>query len=47
MNIIAIMGPHGVFYKDGPIKELESALVAQGFQIIHYQKRVVAEVYRT
>ncbi|BBU86487.1 hypothetical protein EIMP300_78870 [Escherichia coli] len=31
MNIIAIMGPHGVFYKDEPIKELESALVAQGF----------------
>ena len=30
MNIIAIMGPHGVFYKDEPIKELESALVAQG-----------------
>lgn len=28
MNIIAIMGPHGVFYKDEPIKELESALVA-------------------
>ncbi|WP_410725639.1 hypothetical protein, partial [Citrobacter portucalensis] len=23
MNIIAIMGPHGVFYKDEPIKELE------------------------
>ncbi|EPS7775241.1 hypothetical protein ACVHQX_001799, partial [Shigella boydii] len=22
MNIIAIMGPHGVFYKDEPIKEL-------------------------
>lgn len=21
MNIIAIMGPHGVFYKDEPIKE--------------------------
>ena len=32
MNIIAIMGPHGVFYKDEPIKELESALVAQGDQ---------------
>ncbi len=26
MNIIAIMGPHGVFYKDEPIKELERAL---------------------
>ncbi|EQA7795987.1 hypothetical protein ACX82V_002708, partial [Salmonella enterica subsp. enterica serovar Schwarzengrund] len=23
MNIIAIMGPHGVYYKDEPIKELE------------------------
>lgn len=34
MNIIAIMGPHGVFYKDEPIKELEKALRAQGFQII-------------
>ncbi len=26
MNIIAIMGPHGVYYKDEPIKELERAL---------------------
>ena len=34
MNIIAIMGPHGVFYKDEPIKELESALQRQGFQTI-------------
>lgn len=40
MNIIAIMGPHGVFYKDEPIKELESALVAQGFQIIWPQNSV-------
>ncbi|MDU1267600.1 MAG: acetyl-CoA carboxylase carboxyl transferase subunit alpha, partial [Escherichia coli] len=39
-NIIAIMGPHGVFYKDEPIKELESALVAQGFQIIWPQNSV-------
>lgn len=29
MNIIAIMGPHGVFYKDEPIKELESALCGE------------------
>ena len=29
MNIIAIMGPHGVFYKDEPIKELVSPLVAR------------------
>ena len=28
MNIIAIMGPHGVFYKDEPIKELESDYLA-------------------
>nr|WP_171765994.1 Orn/Lys/Arg decarboxylase N-terminal domain-containing protein [Shigella dysenteriae] len=34
------MGPHGVFYKDEPIKELESALVAQGFQIIWPQNSV-------
>ena len=34
MNIIAIMGPHGVYYKDEPIKELEAALIAQGFKII-------------
>lgn len=40
MNIIAIMGPHGVFYKDEPIKELESALVAQGFQITWPQNSV-------
>lgn len=40
MNIIAIMGPHGVFYKDEPIKELESALVVQGFQIIWPQNSV-------
>ncbi|MFT3054834.1 hypothetical protein ACMWH1_17960, partial [Klebsiella pneumoniae] len=25
MNIIAIMGPHGVYHKDEPIKELEAA----------------------
>ena len=33
MNIIAIMGPHGVFYKDEPIKELERALQQQGFRL--------------
>ncbi len=41
MNIIAIMGPHGVFYKDEPIKELESALVAQGFQIICHKTALI------
>jgi lysine decarboxylase len=30
----AIMGPHGVYYKDEPIKELEAALQRQGFQTI-------------
>lgn len=40
MNIIAIMGPHGVFYKDEPIKELELALQSQGFQIIWPQNSV-------
>lgn len=34
VNIIAIMGPHGVYHKDEPIKELEAALQRQGFQII-------------
>ncbi|MBP2169898.1 lysine decarboxylase [Erwinia toletana] len=35
MNIIAIMGPHDVFYKDQPIRELDAALSAQGFQLIY------------
>ncbi|WP_312985920.1 lysine decarboxylase LdcC [Atlantibacter sp.] len=34
MNIIAIMGPQGVFYKDEPMQELEQALRGQGFQLI-------------
>ena len=34
MNIIAVMGPHGVFYKDEPIKELEQALQSRGYQLI-------------
>jgi lysine decarboxylase len=29
------MGPHGVFYKDEPIKELHRALELQGFQLIY------------
>ncbi|EII7957928.1 lysine decarboxylase LdcC [Salmonella enterica] len=40
MNIIAIMGPHGVYYKDEPIKELERALQSLGFQIIWPQNSV-------
>lgn len=40
MNIIAIMGPHGVYYKDEPIKELERALQSTGFQIIWPQNSV-------
>lgn len=35
MNIIAIMGPHHAFYKDEPIRELDGALAAQGFQTIY------------
>lgn len=35
MNIIAIMGPHGAFYKDEPIRELDVALSQQGFQLIY------------
>jgi len=32
LNTIAIMGPHGAFYKDEPIRELQQALIQQGFQ---------------
>lgn len=35
MNIIAIMGPMGVFYKDEPIDELAKALSQNGFQLIY------------
>jgi lysine decarboxylase len=35
LNIIAIMGPHNAFYKDEPIRELDGALNAQGFQTIY------------
>ncbi|STV05262.1 Lysine decarboxylase 2, constitutive [Klebsiella pneumoniae subsp. pneumoniae] len=47
MNIIAIMGPHGVYHKDEPIKELEAALQRQGFQtILAAKQRRPAAVYR-
>ncbi|BEU77448.1 hypothetical protein EAG21025_07610 [Enterobacter asburiae] len=47
MNIIAIMGPHGVFYKDEPIKELEQALQSRGYQPnLAAQQRRPAEVHR-
>lgn len=39
MNIIAIMGPMGVYYKDEPIRELNDALLAKGFQLIYPQDR--------
>ncbi len=35
MNIIAIMGHMGVYYKDEPLRELDSALSAMGFQLIY------------
>lgn len=35
MNIIAIMGPTGVYYKDEPIRELHAALAAMGFQLVY------------
>ena len=35
MNIIAIMGPTGVYYKDEPIRELHAALGAMGFQLVY------------
>lgn len=39
MNIIAIMGPMGVYYKDEPIRELNDALLARGFQLIYPKSR--------
>ena len=44
MNIIAIMGPHGVFYKDEPIKELESALLAELSRVRSREIDVLHEV---
>lgn len=41
MNIIAIMGPHGVFYKDEPIKELESALVRKAFRLSGHKTALI------
>lgn len=35
MNIIAVMGAYGVFYKDQPLKELRDALELHGFQLIY------------
>ncbi|MDN0087646.1 lysine decarboxylase LdcC [Yersinia nurmii] len=35
MNIIAIMSPMGVYYKDEPIRELHSALQTKGFQLVY------------
>lgn len=35
MNIIAIMGPTGVYYKDEPIRELHAALASMGFQLVY------------
>ncbi|PWW08900.1 lysine decarboxylase LdcC [Mangrovibacter plantisponsor] len=34
MNIIAIMETHGVFYKEGPLRELADALRQHNFQLI-------------
>jgi len=35
LNIIAIVGPQNVFYKDEPIRELDNVLNAQGFKTIY------------
>jgi len=35
VNIIAVMGSYGVFYKDQPLKELCAALEQGGFQLIY------------
>ena len=40
VNIIAIMGPHGVYHKDEPIKELEAALQRQEMCIRDSAKRL-------
>ena len=37
MNIIAIMGPHHVFYKDEPVRELDAALKQLGFHTVYPQ----------
>ncbi|UMY58425.1 hypothetical protein MJ699_06070 [Klebsiella pneumoniae] len=47
MNIIAIMGPHGVYHKDEPIKELEAALQRAGLpDHLAAKQRRPAAVYR-
>ncbi len=35
MNIIAILRPESVFYKQEPIRELDEALKGQGFQLVY------------
>ncbi|WP_411706185.1 lysine decarboxylase LdcC [Edaphovirga cremea] len=37
MNIIAIMQPMGVYYKDEPMRELDAALTGLGFKLIYPQ----------
>jgi lysine decarboxylase len=37
MNIIAIMQPMGVYYKDEPMRELHAALTGLGFKLIYPQ----------
>ncbi len=39
MNIIAIMRPEGVYYKDEPIRELDAALEVLGFKTIYPRDR--------
>ncbi|EIC83074.1 lysine decarboxylase LdcC [Serratia sp. M24T3] len=39
MNIIAIMRPEGVYYKDEPIRELDAALEILGFKTIYPRDR--------
>ncbi|MEE8731531.1 MAG: lysine decarboxylase LdcC [Rahnella inusitata] len=39
MNIIAIMRPEGAYYKEEPIRELDSALTLLGFQVIYPRDR--------
>lgn len=39
MNIIAVMRPEGAYYKEEPIRELDSALTLLGFQVIYPRDR--------
>lgn len=41
MNIIAIMGPHGVFYKDEPIKEWSRRWWRKAFRLSGHKTALI------